>query len=62
MKTTSQKKEILVLMEMGNERMRIMKDTITSLCKKIDSPNNARFGQYPLFMISEVFRSLYRGI
>jgi len=62
MKTTSQKKRILILMEMGNEKTRIMKATITSLCKKINSPNNARFGQYRLFKISEVFRSWRRGI
>ncbi len=62
MKVSNQKKMELVFMIMGNERKQIMKETITSTDRRIDSPISTQFGYFPLFVISEVFRSWRGGI
>jgi len=62
MKISSQKRIILMLLETSKERMRIMKNPFTSPSLKVDLPTNARLGLYPLFMISEAFRTWCRGI
>ncbi len=42
--------------------MQIMKETITSPGRKVNSPISTQLEHYPLFVISEVFRSWCREI
>lgn len=49
-------------MVIGNERIQIMKETNTSLDRKINSSTSTRLGYFSPFVISEVFKSWLRGI
>ena len=49
-------------MAIGNERIRIMKEPITSSDGKINSPISTRLEHFPFFVISEAYRSWSKEI
>ena len=49
-------------MAIGNERIRIMKEPITSSDGKINSPISTRLEHFPFFVISEAYRSWCKEI